>query len=172
MKPKLLIIGHMRHGKDSVAEMLRDGWGYSFCSSSWAACEKVIFPAMSKQQGYATLQECFEDRVNHRTQWHQLISSYNTPDKARLAREIMETNDIYVGMRCQEELKATRGLFDVVVWVDASQRLLPEPVSSNTLTKEMADYCISNNGDLQDLVNEVYTFAVYLNHMRKQKYID
>ena len=172
MKPKILIIGHARWGKDTVAEILRDGWGYKFCSSSLAACEKVVFPVMSKQEGYTSVEECFEDRVNHRTQWHQLISEYNTPDKTRLAREIMETNDIYVGMRCQEELKATRGLFDVVVWVDASQRLLPEPASSNTLTKEMADYCISNNGDLKDLVNEVYAFAVYLNHKRKQKYID
>lgn len=172
MKPKILIIGYARHGKDSVAEILRDGWGYKFCSSSMAACEKVVFPVMSKQEGYTSIEECFEDRVNHRTQWHQLISEYNTPCKGRLAKEIMETNDIYVGMRCQEELKAARRLFDVVVWVDASKRHFPEPVSSNTLTKEMADYCISNNGDLVDLVNEVYTFAVYLNRMRKHKYID
>ena len=32
--PKLLIIGHARHGKDTVAEILRDTHGYDFVSSS------------------------------------------------------------------------------------------------------------------------------------------
>jgi hypothetical protein len=32
-KPKLLVIGHGRHGKDTVCEMLRDHYGYTFESS-------------------------------------------------------------------------------------------------------------------------------------------
>jgi translation elongation factor EF-1alpha len=33
-KFKLLVIGHGRHGKDTVCEMLRDDYGYTFESSS------------------------------------------------------------------------------------------------------------------------------------------
>ena len=36
-KPKLLIIGNMRHGKDSFAEILNEEFGYTFESSSQSA---------------------------------------------------------------------------------------------------------------------------------------
>jgi hypothetical protein len=159
-RPKMLIIGHARHGKDTVAQILSEGWGYKFCSSSWAACERVIFPILQHKYNYNSPQECFDDRVNHRAEWKQLITEYNTPDKTRLAREILVDNDIYVGMRCVEELKACldQGLFQQVVWVDASLRKEPEPKSSNTIPQSMSMSTIDNNGDLKDLVYEVFKF--------------
>lgn len=164
-KKKLLIIGQARHGKDSVGQILKDGWGYNFCSSSYAAAEKVVFPVLSPIYGYTTLEECYSDRVNHRSEWKDLITAYNTPQKAKLACEIMKTNDIYVGMRCHLELSSCRmlDLFNAVVWVDASYRKEPEPTSSNTITRDMADYVIDNNGSINELIVEVFKFMRWLN---------
>ncbi len=164
-KKKLLLIGHARHGKDTVGQILKDGWGYNFCSSSYAAADKVVFPTLAPLYEYKTLDECYADRVNHRPEWKDLITAYNTPDKTRLAKEIMEDNEVYVGMRCIDELLNCReqGVFDRVVWVDASYRKEAEPISSNTLTRNMADYTIDNNGSINDLIIEVYKFMRWLN---------
>ena len=45
-KLKLLVIGHGRHGKDTVCEMLRDSYGYTFESSSKFCSNKREFFAM------------------------------------------------------------------------------------------------------------------------------
>jgi hypothetical protein len=123
--PKLLIIGHARHGKDSFAEIMRDEFGYTFQSSSQAAADIFLYDELKEKYGYKTSEECFEDRVNHRAEWKQMICDYNTGDKARLAKGILEQSDCYVGMRDWEEIDEcmNQGLFDLIIWVDASKRL-------------------------------------------------
>lgn len=158
---KILILGHGRHGKDTVADMISEMYGYTFESSSMAAAEIAIFPTLAPKYGYKTVEECFEDRVNHRQEWKELITAYNTPDKSRLCREIIAGRDGYVGMRCPLEYEATRRLFDVVLWVDASERLPDDP----TMDIEYCDYWmyrIDNNGSLADLRAEVSTLNLEL----------
>jgi len=147
---KLMIMGYGRHGKDTVCELLRDRHGFTFASSSYEAAEYAIYPVLRDLLGYKTLEECYNDRVNHRALWFELIKAFNHRDKARLSGLIFETYDIYAGIRNAEEFHAARraGLFDYTVWVDASRRLPPETTSSCTVTPGMADYVLDNNGDL------------------------
>ena len=162
MKLKLMILGNARHGKDTVAEIFTNSLGLKFVSSSFAAAEKVMVPYFaSKGITYASLDECYADRVNHRAEWFQQIAAYNTPDKARLAREIYSEADIYVGIRNVEEFNAVRdeGLFDYSIWVDRSKHVAPEDTSSNTITKDMADYVIDNNGTMDQL--RINTLSLY-----------
>jgi hypothetical protein len=162
MKLKLMILGYARHGKDTVAEILRDNLGLKFVSSSFAAAEKVMMPFFaSKGTPYASLDECYADRVNHRKDWHEQIAAYNYPDFTRLAREVYAENDIYVGIRSAKELKATHeaGLFQYSIWVDRSKHAPPESSASCTVTQAMADYTIDNNGTLEQL--RVNTLALY-----------
>jgi len=84
---KILILGHKRHGKDTVAQMISNHTGMTFKSSSEAAAEIFLYDALKDKYGYENPQECVEDRVNHRAEWHDLIAAYNTPDKAKLARK-------------------------------------------------------------------------------------
>ncbi len=134
-KPKLLVIGHARHGKDTVAEILERDYGFEFTSSSFFCAEKVVWeavqdphkaldqyveagcPGMTHLQlkdeldimlnrHYADAQACFDDRANFRTAWFSLIAAYCYPDKERLAREIFAENDIYVGIRNKREFRA------------------------------------------------------------------
>lgn len=154
MKIKLMILGYARHGKDTVAEILTKEHGLKFVSSSHAAAEKVMVPYFrSIGVEYASLEECYADRVNHRQEWYEQISGYNTPDKARLAREIYSEADIYVGIRSAEEFNAVKaeGLFQYSIWVDRSEHQPPESTASNTITQDMANYVLNNNGTLEQL---------------------
>ena len=43
-----------------------------------------------------------------------------------------------------------QGLFDLIVWVDASDRLPLEPATSFNIDKSCADIIINNNGTLDE----------------------
>jgi hypothetical protein len=118
LNKKILILGHGRHGKDALAEIIRDKYGFTFVSSSRWANGSAVYPELKEKYGYKTLEECFNDRHNHREEWRELITKYNSPDKSRLTREIIKENDIYVGMRCNIEYETIKHLFDLVLWVE------------------------------------------------------
>lgn len=99
--PKLLIIGAARWGKDTMAEILEEEFGYLFKSSSLAASKIFIYDELKKKYNYKPPEECFEDRVNHRTEWHEMICEYNKNDRAKLAKEILKIADYYVGINNQ-----------------------------------------------------------------------
>lgn len=144
---KLLIIGHARSGKDTCAEIIAENTGMTFQSSSMAAAKLFIFDLLKDKYGYKTFEECFEDRVNRRVEWHDLITEYNKDDKARLAKEILKGSDCYVGMRSGEEINECirQGLFDLIVWIDAPKRVPEESLASFQIDKSYADIIIDNN---------------------------
>lgn len=72
-----------------------------------------------------------------------------------LAEKILEANDIYTGMRSRAEFEKSRHVFDLVVWVDASRRLPPEPGGSMELSAVDAGWVIDNNGALDALPGEI-----------------
>ena len=153
MKLKLLVIGHGRHGKDTVCEILGNEYGYSFESSSRFCSKLFIFNDLKEKYGYVDEEQCYADRHNHRAEWYDAICDYNVPDPARLGREIFHAHDIYCGLRNKKEFHAMKnsGVFDYAIWVDRSDYLPPENKNSMSLEQWMADYTIDNNGTLDDL---------------------
>jgi hypothetical protein len=154
---KILIIGHARHGKDTVAEIIQDITGMTFKSSSVAAAEIFIFDELKEKYKYKSFMECFNDRVNHRAEWHNLICDYNINDKSRLAKDILKTNDIYVGMRSKDEIDKcmSEGVFDVVIGVYNPRKPLEPHDSFNIDLFESSNIVICNNGSLKDLRKNV-----------------
>lgn len=164
-KPKLLILGHARHGKDTVGDWFVKK-GYTFVSSSRFVGEKVVYPYFLEREGlkpgpcasdrwptFRDFEHCFETRHEWRSVWYDAIAAYNRPDRSRLGRELFAEYDMYVGLRNYHELEALRlhKAFDLCIWVDASERVEPEPSSSCTVTPAQADVIIDNNGTLDDL---------------------
>ena len=164
MKKKLLIIGHGRHGKDTVCEMLRDKYNYSFESSSKFCSTLFIYDQLKDQYGYADEQQCYADRHNHRSEWYDAICAYNVPDASRLGREIFTAHDIYCGLRNKREFFAMQntGVFDYAIWVDRSDHLPTEDPTSMSLEQWMADFTIDNNGTLDELEFNVDRLMTYL----------
>ena len=167
-KPKILIIGHGRHGKDTVAEMLGLYANMTCTSSSYQAAE-VIFPsinafraAVPSMAPYETALEAFDDRHSNRMIWKELISLYTAFDKAALAKLVLQQSDIYVGMRCEEEYIASFDLFDHVIWVDASPRLEESDPSMGIPYSNTAMIHIDNSGDLDDLLENVLSLITEL----------
>lgn len=151
---KLLVTGYARHGKDTVCNILSENFGLSFVSSSYFVAERAVRPYL-EERGiiYRTLEECYADRVNHRAHWYDAITDYNTPDLARLGRELFAERDIYCGLRSFDEFSAQRaeGIFDFSIWVDAIHREPPEHWSSITIRREDCDFVLDNNRGLEDL---------------------
>lgn len=165
--PRLLIIGSARWGKDTFAEILRDDFGLKFISSSQAAVDIFIYDALKDKYGYETPEQCFEDRINRRQEWYEMIYEYNKNDRARLAKGILSMADCYVGMRDREEISESmrQGLFDLIIWVDASERLPLEDVSSFNIDRSCADIVIENNGTFEEFKTKVHR----LGHILSQK---
>jgi hypothetical protein len=150
--PKLLVIGHGRHGKDEVGKLLCQMQPeLTFTSSSWFFAEKMFRDFYPR---YITVQECYDDRVNNRVLWRDEIAKYNYPDAAQLAKDILDVSDIYIGMRTLREFNAARPLFDFIFYVDASKRVdyvdeTFEIPYDNQMIK------IDNNSSLEDLKHQV-----------------
>ena len=156
MKRKLIIIGHARHGKDTVAEFLAKKLDLKFKGSS-EICAEFVFEKLKDKYGYRSVKKCFNDRAHHRAEWHNIIAEYCKDDKARLGKLIFEENDIYCGIRAKDELEAVMAEFDcMVLWVDASKRMPLEPVDSMQLNfdPERFDY-LDNNGTLEELLEQL-----------------
>lgn len=150
---RLLIIGHGRHGKDSVGDILRDQYGMRSVSSSEFAAQKAVFPLVSDL--YPDWRAAYEDRATHRDLWYHAIRAYNLRPGLMLAEQILEKNDIYTGMRARDEFERSQYLFDLVIWVDASRRQPLEPSGSMELTAADAGWTIDNNGAADALPGEV-----------------
>lgn len=165
-RPKVLVLGYARHGKDTVAEILRDEYGLRFTSSSLFCAAEVVLPYLRQHhpeianaydvnckdcEGQA--QACFEDRANHRALWYKAIHSFNQPDASALSKAIFKEHDVYCGLRSRAEFNAANnaGIFDVSVWVDRSEHQPPEDRESCTVGPWMAQFEVDNNGSLDDL---------------------
>lgn len=156
---KLLICGHAQHGKDSVADLLCDFNAYTASSSSFFVIKKLE-KQMCKDLGLSTAAEVYEKRSLHRQYLYEIIRDYNSPDKARLSKEILNEHQIYVGMRDLEEFNASKHLYDLKIWVDASGRGVPlEPITSFNIPKDEFDVIIENNGTYDQLVHKVARLA-------------
>ena len=179
---KFMVIGHGRHGKDTVCELLRDKYDFTFESSSMVAAKEVLYPKLKEEYGYETFEECYADRHGEgmREVWFNEISAINTPDKTTLGRMIYKDHDIYCGIRCKEEFEALRdaGVFNFSIWVDGSARHEPEDENSCTVRKEDAQYVLDNNGSLEDLKDNLTelmlqikadVYGVDLERLRKAK---
>lgn len=171
---KLIIVGHARHGKDTVAEIICKMTGLKCTSSSMIAAEHVVMPYLAKYGvTYNSVEEAFEDRINHRASWYNAITAFNTPYKTSLANLIFQNNDIYVGLRNQKELWAIKaeGLVDCVIWVDALDRLPPEPKDSMGIEPWEADFHIDNNGPLEETEINIIRLLKQLDRILYEKAI-
>jgi len=154
---KILIIGHAQHGKTTVAEILNQSYWYKGEDSSRASLRLFLFDILKERHGYLSHEEAYLDRVNHRSEWYDEICKYNEKDKARLGKGIMASNDIYIGMRSHDEIRACKRakLFDIVLGVFDPRKPL-EPKTSFTIDLwEESDVVLVNNGTKSKLERSI-----------------
>lgn len=145
----IMLLGYGRSGKGTFCTVAEKMFGITSIASSRMACELYLFDLFKDKFGYATVDECYADRHNHRELWYREIQNLNTPDKTTLGRQIYARHPIYDGCRDRDEFEALKaaGLIDLVIWVDAGDRVPPESEKSMNLTIDDADIVIRNYGD-------------------------
>ena len=160
--PKVMVIGHARHGKDTVCEYLRDFHGLSFMSSSLSAVVNAIWPVLSIKYGYKDLDECFHDRFSHRAEWFELISEYTNSNLTRLADDIFTYSDIYCGVRRQEELTAIIIKYYLMIIIVSAMERVGKGESSNSFTLRLPIvsnliniFSINNDSTIEDLYDNI-----------------
>lgn len=151
---KILVLGYSRHGKDTVAEYISGKYGLTLSSATHMAAELFIYDALKDKYGYNSIDSCVLDRTNHRQEWFDLFNDYCKDDETRFIREVLQKSDIYVGLREKTQiLKAiSEKLFDIIIWVDASDRL-PVDKTAFTVTPDIADHIVDNNDTLEECFN-------------------
>lgn len=153
---KILVLGDGEHGKGTLCKRVFKIYGMTAKSSSEFACEKFVYNQIKDEFNYSSIEECYADRREKRELWYKLITGFNTPKLHRLAEELLKDYDIYDGMRNIDEFNACMDakIFDLIIWVDASERL-PTEGSSMTIPKERADIIITNNASEEDFLDKV-----------------
>lgn len=162
MKTKILILGDARHGKDTLADILCKAYNLKSKSSSEMALDLFLYDTLVNVYGfdYRTKEEAFKDRINQRHIWYNEITSYNAIDKTRMVKQILNENDIYVGLRNSVEVEQAieEGLFDHIFGV-YNYRVQRENDDSNTADVfKYSQVVFMNKGtieDLKDLVTEL-----------------
>ena len=170
VNPNLLIIGHGRHGKDTACELLQEHYGLNFISSSMFVAQEVLWPEWGSKPDprklwlkprYTNIGAMYEDRHSKRGVWFRKIRQYNTPDRTKTAKTMLDRGyDIYCGMRSRDEFEACNAahLFDAVLWIDRSHHLPPESADSMELDVGDATHLIDNNTDIHGLAKELDNF--------------
>lgn len=155
---KILILGHGRHGKDTLAELLQKHCGLSFISSS-RACAEVLKPTLDLLNGEKSAEAHFAERHDNRELWKRLISLYNAADPSSLARLILTISEVYVGMRSRHEYEASNNLFDAIFWVDAGGRVDYKDTTMEIAFDRTRMFFVNNSGTLEDLEGKVKTLS-------------
>lgn len=121
--PTILILGHADSGKTTLATKLAQLLNLKYMDSSWFCAEHVVLPAMREHgRFYHDAKACHDDRSNCRELWRQIISAWCQP-KDKLAIELLKVSDIYVGQRSLDEYRASKGMFDFIIYCDAGNRV-------------------------------------------------
>ena len=142
-KRKILIIGHAKHGKTTVAKALT-GYGYTYKDSSEVAAEAIL-PFFTSKYGYKTPKELLERKDFYsgtslgndiRNDMYEQIKRVNLLGGfLRIPDMVYSQADIYVGLRDPGEFMALMSKYNpLVLQVDACQRLAcRESIFSNPL---------------------------------------
>ena len=172
----LLIIGHARHGKDTVCEMLSELSNLTFTGSSLLATDLGIFDGIIQKYIKVDVpsirmarQKFYENKEMFRQEMYEAIREFNREDSIRLAIEVFKNANIYCGLRDRREFNAIRAanLVQLVIWVDASLRCPKEASTSMKLDRTCADIIIENNGSVAELRDKVERLAAILDAAEK-----
>lgn len=156
-RPRLLIVGHGRHGKDTAAALLARRLGLSWASTSDFVGRRAVWPLV--RDLYPDWPAAYADRDRHRELWFHAIRAYNLRPGPSLAAQVFARHDVYVGIRARAEFQEARALASAAIWIDAAGRVPIEGAGSIEIGPRDADWVLDNNGDLAALGRAVAGLA-------------
>jgi len=142
--PDLLVGGYSGSGKATFCEILAD-LGLTFTNTTSMICDALFREGLTEEHLFPT-----KDR--NRIEIYNAVSQFNLNDPTKMAREILNFNDVYCGMRNKETLYAcyNENIFDLTIWIENPR--VSREVGSCTVNAEDFDIIIYNGGSRFDLI--------------------
>jgi hypothetical protein len=152
----IAICGPGRCGKDTVAAWFRDHRRMAYAK----ATSEVIVPHAARKIGLSD-SEMFARRHEFRPLMFDTGVELRRDDPAYLAREVLKTGDLVVGVRDRVEMEAVRRekLVDLAIWIDRD--VPPDPTMG--YGPELCDIIVPNRWGLPELYGRLETLANLLN---------
>lgn len=152
---KVLVLGDGGHGKDEAAMLIAKHWGLKYKPTSEIVIAEDIFPIVKDILPYQTGIEFFENRSKHRPLLYELIHLVTMKDPERFVQKVLLESDIHVGIRNRTEFEGAKHNFDLIVYIDAFNRVPRENRKSMQLNTSDADIVIPNNTTVEDLERRI-----------------
>lgn len=155
---KVGVIGHGRHGKDSVAEFLAKNSPLNYYAGTSVYAADRVYPWLCERyewaRKYPNATACWLHRHENREEWAAAIADINRDDPVQLYRDCLAHQELLTGIRWRREFEAINAakLVDTWIWVERPGFPL-DPTCE--LTRDDADSFIRNDGDLIDLEMKV-----------------
>ena len=156
MKPKILLVGYGRAGKD-------EGLGYlsAITGMKNAGCTSVYLTKYVAKELGITESVAYATRHANRDIWFELGQKLRENDPGILLREAMEHGTLTGGVRDFAEIAAARefNLVDLIVWVENVRVPIDTTVKFGP---EHCDVIVQNNGTMdeyQDKLRRLVAFA-------------
>lgn len=145
---RLAILGYGRTGKDTVGKWLHEHTPLRYSGST----SNVICAEIAKAKGI-TEEEAWRTRHEDRIFWYNFCNEFRKDDPALLARTLLQSSDLVIGLRDRLELKACRKekLFDLAIWLE--RYVTTDPTV--TFTAADCDLIVTNNGTLEELYEKL-----------------
>ena len=155
MKPKILLVGWGRCGKDEAAAFLHPHCGITATgSTSWAA-----LPMMAKLLNLPE-QRAWETRHEHRQIWKGSCDHFRRNDPLLLINKALASGgQCLTGLRDKKELDAAKaaGIFHRILWIDRPG--IPRDPTVTFEAKDCTDY-VKNDGTLRRFHQNIIKWAV------------
>ena len=152
---KLMVCGYGEHGKDEACRYIAEKTTLRYKLSTSEMFAEIVFAAVGAHMGYKNVQECWDDRRNHRQLWYEIIVDQNANLRVYHAHLLM--TDILNGIRNPAEFKQLlqENIVQLAIWVDASVRKASTISSECKITPDMCHVYIDNNRDLPYLYSQL-----------------
>ena len=117
---RVLIVGHGRSGKDTVAALLAEKFGYRLGGSmSYAVIPLITYSLTGRTDAY--MQEyCYKHRHNNRKYWYDYCNLLRQIDPLLLVKLTLSTTDFIIGIRDKDEFINSLDYFKPhnVLWIE------------------------------------------------------
>ena len=161
-KNKILILGHARHGKDTVARMLADELCWDYLPTSVYILDSLVYGKVQKAKGYDSVAEAYKNRDEDRVLWKLIIDTYTKGEPTKLIKDVLKRSDVYIGLRNSIQLKEAikENLFDIIIGVFSPK--LPLEETNEIDVFDHSDFIIYNNGTYEELSQKVIRAAKFI----------